>query len=206
LAERSVEPDPDRALVRDLASDDAAVRRRALADLYARHQTRVFNVAYRVLGSHADAQDVAQDVFLHVADRIRSFRGDASLTSWVYRVTVNLSIDRRRREARRAVPRAMGESDGEGEVGSPRPGVAGAPPDPASEAQRAEGERRVRAALERLSPKLRAVVVLRYFENLSYEELAEVLQMSIGTVKSRLNRAHAALERILAPYAGEASR
>jgi RNA polymerase sigma-70 factor (ECF subfamily) len=80
--------------------------------------------------------------------------------------------------------------------------VAGAPPDPAAEAERKESERRVRDALDRLSPKLRAVVALRYFENLSYEDLAEVLQMSIGTVKSRLNRAHAALERALGPYLG----
>ena len=201
MAQRpQTEPDPDRALVRDLASKDAEVRRRALGELYDRHHGRVFNTAYRVLGSFADAQDVTQDVFLHVADRIGSFRGDASLTSWVYRVTVNLSIDRRRRESRRAVPRAMGETDGDRETGSPRPGIAEVPADPSDVAAKEEAERRVRAALARLSPKLRAVVVLRYFENLSYDELADVLDMSIGTVKSRLNRAHAALERALAAY------
>jgi len=188
--------DPDRALVRDLASPDPDVRRRALADLYERHQTRVFNTAYRVLGSTADAQDVTQEVFLHVADRIGSFRGDSSLTSWVYRVTVTLSIDARRRASRR--PAATG-GEGEGTPGGAadaRPGTT-APPDPVAAAERSEAERRVRAALDRLSPKLRAVVVLRYFENLSYEDIADVMQTSIGTVKSRLNRAHTALEALL---------
>ena len=193
-----MDADPDRALVEDLASDDAVVRRRALGALYDRHKDRVFNTAYRVLGSHADAADLTQEVFLQIADRIRGFRGDASLTSWVYRITVNLAIDYRRRRARRPA-RGLSADGGEGdvEVTERRPGTAPPPEDPAAAASRGEEDRRVREALERLSPKLRAVVVLRYFENLSYEELAEVLGTSMGTVKSRLNRAHAALEGIL---------
>ena len=195
--------DPDRALVRALSSDDTAERRRALSELYDRHQQRVYNTAYRVLGSAADAQDVSQEVFLHVADRIRSFRGDSSLTSWVYRVTVNMAIDARRRAKRRAPPRSarVGEEGGDLDGAAARPGLAEPPGDPEEAAARAETERKVHAALDRLSPKLRAVVVLRYFENLSYEDLADVLQTSIGTVKSRLNRAHAALEGILGPLA-----
>jgi RNA polymerase sigma-70 factor, ECF subfamily len=193
--------DPDRELVRDLASGDAAVRRRALGDLFERHQARVYNVAYRVLGSSADAADVAQEVFLQIADRIKSFRGDSSLTSWVYRMTVNLAIDARRRLMRRPSGRIGSGHGDERDVDGQgtRPGVASPPGDPLDVAQTAERERRVHEALDRLSPKLRSIVVLRYFENLSYEELAEVLQTSIGTVKSRLNRAHAALEDLLGP-------
>jgi RNA polymerase sigma-70 factor (ECF subfamily) len=192
--------DPDRELVRDLASGDAAVRRRALGDLFERHQGRVYNVAYRVLGSSSDAADVAQEVFLQIADRIKSFRGDSSLTSWVYRMTVNLAIDARRRSMRRPSGRIGAGAGEEREVETQgRPGVASPPGDPLEVAQAAERERRVHEALDRLSPKLRSIVVLRYFENLSYEELAEVLQASIGTVKSRLNRAHAALEDLLGP-------
>ena len=195
--------DPDRALIRDLSSEDPAVKRRALGDLFERHHARVFNTAYRVLGNASDAQDVSQDVFLHVADRIKSFRGDASLTSWVYRVTVNLAIDARRRASRRpALRTGVGEGEGRDvDSSSTRPGVAEPAADPVAAAQRTEAERRVHQALDRLSPKLRAVVVLRYFENLSYEELAEVLETGIGTVKSRLNRAHAALEGLLGPAA-----
>src|SRR5262245_60719357 len=195
--------DPDRDLVRDLAADDATVRRRALGELFDRHHARVYNTAYRVLGSTADAADVTQEVFLQIADRIKSFRGDASLTSWVYRMTVNLAIDARRRHLRRTSAR-IGPGDGDErdvEAEGSRPGVAAPRADPVDAAHRAERDRRVREALDRLSPKLRAIVVLRYFENLSYEELAEVLQTSIGTVKSRLNRAHAALEDLLGPFA-----
>ncbi len=192
--------DPDRALVRDLASPDPVVRRRALGDLFDRHQTRVYNTAYRVLGSAADAQDLTQEVFLQIADRIKGFRGDSSLTSWVYRMTVNLAIDARRRKLRRPSVGLGASTEGEGDALEPseaRPGVAATPIDPAAAALRTEREAKVRGALDTLSPKLRAVVVLRYFENLSYEDIAEVLQASIGTVKSRLNRAHAALERVL---------
>jgi RNA polymerase sigma-70 factor (ECF subfamily) len=200
VAERT-DPDPDRALVQALASGDSAVRRKALGELFERHHQRVFNTAYRVLGSYADAQDVTQEVFLHVADRIGSFRGDASLTSWVYRVTVNLAIDARRRRARRPALHSS-RTEPESDLGDPRPGVSEPPGEPAVPLLRSEQDARVRDALLRLSPKLRAVVVLRYLEGLSYEELAEVLQLSMGTVKSRLSRAHAALERILGPFVG----
>ena len=195
--------DPDDELVRALSSDDAPTRRRALGDLYERHHGRVFSIAYRVLGSSSDAADVAQEVFLHLADRIRGFRGDSSLTSWVYRVTVNHAIDARRRQARRpARPLSAAPDEAESEPADKRPGTSAPPEDPAEAALRAEREERVRSALDSLSPKLRAVVVLRYFENLSYEDLADVLQTSIGTVKSRLNRAHTALERILGKGSG----
>jgi RNA polymerase sigma-70 factor (ECF subfamily) len=188
--------DPDRALVEALKSPDAEVRRQALSDLYDRHHQRVFHVAYRVLGHAVDAQDVMQEVFLHLADRLRSFRGDASLSSWVYRVTVNRAIDARRRRSRRPTPwGARSDDDGDDAAG---PGKVAAPvPDPGETTEQAERDERVRGALDHLSPKLRAVVILRYFENLSYEELAEVLGVNMGTVKSRLNRAHAALERLL---------
>src|SRR5262245_12707291 len=197
-----MDADPDRALVDELASGDPDERRRALGVLYDRHHDRVFNTAYRVLGSHADAADLTQEVFLQIADRIRGFRGDASLTSWIYRVTVNLAIDWRRRRGRRPAQSLPGEG-GDASLGATetRPRTTAPPEDPADVAVREEQDRRVRRALERLSPKLRAVVVLRYFENLSYEELAEVLQTSIGTIKSRLNRAHAALEGLLGPSA-----
>ncbi len=199
-----MDPDPDRALVAALSSDDPTERRRALSELFERHHRRVFNVAYRVLGSQADAADATQEVFLQVADRIRSFRGDSSLTSWIYRMTVNLAIDARRKRSLRATA-PIGPGDEERpdvERAGTRAGVSSAAVDPSAAAEAAERERRVHRALDTLSPKLRAVVVLRYFENLSYEELAEVLQTSIGTVKSRLNRAHAALEGQLGDFAG----
>ena len=191
--------DPDLDLVRGLSAPDPEARRAALGALYDRHHDRVFRTAYKVLGSAADAADVTQEVFLHLADRIRSFRGDASLTSWIYRITVNTAIDARRRQARRpARSLSGGPADADTEVTDSRPGTSGPPEDPALRSQREEREAQVRAALDRLSPKLRSVAVLRYFENLSYDQLAEVLDTSVGTVKSRLNRALAALDEALA--------
>jgi len=188
--------DPDLELVRELESDDPDRRRRALGQLYERHHRRVFNVAWRVLGDWGLAQDVTQDVFLHLAARISSFRGEAGLTSWIYRITVNKAIDARRRERRRPAWR-MGDAPLEEAVRGPRGDLREEETDRLLD--REDRERRVQAALARLSPKLRAIAVLRYVEGLTYEQLAEVLGCAPGTVKSRLNRAHAALQEALRP-------
>lgn len=152
-------------------------------------------MAWRVLGDWGLAQDVTQDVFLHLAERISTFRGEAGLTSWIYRITVNRAIDARRRERRRPAWR-MGDTPLDEVVrrprGDPQPAV-----EPGGEMDQDDRERRIQGALDRLSPKLRAIVVLRYLEGLTYEQLAEVLGCARGTVKSRLNRAHAALQDVL---------
>jgi RNA polymerase sigma-70 factor (ECF subfamily) len=192
-----MDQDPDLDLVRVLRAGTRAERQAALAGLYDRHGRRVFNVAWRVLGDPAAAEDVAQEIFLGLERSVRSFRSDASFVSWVYRITVNRAIDVQRRDARRPATR-MGEMP----AGLEESGLPGrsAPGDPVGEAERSEVAARVQAALLRLSPKLRAIAVLRYVEGLSYEDLAEVLACSMGTVKSRLSRAHAALAAELGPY------
>jgi RNA polymerase sigma-70 factor (ECF subfamily) len=189
-----MDTDPDLPWVRDLSSEDPERRRAALGALFARHQQGVFNVAWRVLGDWAAAQDVTQEVFLHLADRIASFRGEASLSSWLYRIVVNRAIDARRHETRRPAWRSGSTPP---EAGAARPASVDGPPEVAEPPEDDARAKRVRAALARLSPKLRAIAVLRYVEGLSYESLAEVLNCSMGTVKSRLNRAHAALAREL---------
>ncbi len=194
-----MDQDPDRDLVRTLQSGDADERHEALAALYDRHQRRVFNVALRVLGDRGAAQDVAQDVFMGLERHVRSFRLDASFVSWMYRITVNRAIDHRRREARRPAAK-MGDMP-PGLETSGLPGrVAGG--NPVKAVDRSEAADRVQHALMQLSPKLRAIAVLRYVEGLSYEDLAESLGCSMGTVKSRLNRAHAALQKLLGPFPG----
>jgi RNA polymerase sigma-70 factor (ECF subfamily) len=191
-------PDDDGELIRVLATGDPGERREALGQLFDRHQRRVFNVAWRVLGDRVLAEDVVQEVFTRLPRVAKGFRGDASLTSWLYRVTVNRAIDRRRREARRPA-RRFGDTPIEIE-GSGLPGRA-RPTSPEGEARAHERAERVQAALLTLSPKLRAVAVLRYVEGLSYEELAEAIGCSLGTIKSRLNRAHTALAAALADFA-----
>lgn len=193
--------DPDLELVRDLTAGDAEARRAALGELYVKYNRRVFNVAWRVTGDWNRAQDVTQDVFLSLRDRAGSWRGDASLGSWLYRLAVNRSIDHRRREQRRPAWR-MGDGPLDEEVRRPRGDDATELPD--DRLERAGEEDRVQRALARLSPKLRAVLVLRYLEGLSYEELASVLACSLGTVKSRLNRAHAAFKEAILADGGPA--
>lgn len=189
-----MESDPDRDLVRDLTADEPARQRRALAALYERHAEALVNVAWRVAGDWSAAQDVVQDVFLHLTARIASFRGESSLSSWLYRITVNRAIDRKRHEGRRPAAR-LGAVPDDLLEGARSPW--GAPADASEPVETSPDAVRVRAALAALSPKLRAIAVLRYIEGLSYDQLAEVLDLSLGTVKSRLNRAHAALAKSL---------
>lgn len=191
-----MEPDPDRDLVHALQSGEPDAQHEALGALYDRHQRRVLNVALRVLGDFGAAQDVAQDVFINLPRSVRTFRRDASFVSWIYRITVNRAIDYRRRMARRPaakmgdMPVGLETSGLPGRMGAVQPDVP---------LTRSEAAQRVQLALMHLSPKLRAIAVLRYVEGLSYEQLSEALDCSIGTVKSRLNRAHTALQRELGP-------
>jgi len=144
--------------------------------LFQRYAPRVYRTALRITGDAAEADDATQEVFLRVHDQLHRFEERSSFSTWIYRVTVNLAIDRTRTKARRP-----GSIDG---VDAQAPDSATAP------AERGDLERAVIAALSGLSEKLRTALVLRYLEDLSYEEIADVLECSIGTVKSRLARAH----------------
>ena len=186
--------DPDMAFLDRLRTGDGDEQQAALSELYKRHRDRVFNVAYRVLGDWNEAHDVVQDVFIKLPRSVRSFRGDARFKSWIYRLAVNRSIDAHRKRARRASP---GLEESASAATEERALTSPPPPQPEMPVRDQERNARVQAALRRLSPKLRAAAVLRYIEGLSYEELSEALDASMGTVKSRLNRAHAALSRIL---------
>ena len=191
-----MEADPDRALVAALQGDDEEARERALGELFDAHYERVVLVAYRVTRGWSDAEDVAQEVFLGVAKGLQGFRGTASLRSWLYRVTVNRAIDHLRRRGRRPAVRLPSADLAQ----QPREEFGASPTSSQDPMERAASEDKaaaVRAALGALSPKLRAVLVLRYFEGLSYEELAEVLDCSMGTVKSRLFRAHSTFSEVL---------
>lgn len=184
---------PDAALIdacRDIESDDFEA---AFAELYRRYRDRVYSIGYRMTGNAVDAMDVVQDSFRVLFQKIGSFRADSKFTTWLYRLVVNCSIDHKRRESTRTqrVSASLSLVDPTNEPVDPTD-------DPVACANSHELEQHVHAALGRLTPKLRAVLVLRYLEGLSYEELADTLQVQLGTIKSRLARAHVALERVLA--------
>ena len=159
--------------------------REAMGALFEACAPRIHSVAlHHFGGDHARADDVTQNVFLKLFTRLPQFRGEAELTTWLYRVAVNECLD-----VRRGLRGWLG-LDAAAETRSRHR------QDTALEGVELEGH--VRVALAALPPKLRIAVLLRHFEGLSYEQMAEALGCSAGTVASRLHRGHAALARDLA--------
>jgi RNA polymerase sigma-70 factor (ECF subfamily) len=151
---------------------------RALYDLY---KDRVYSVAlYFLHGDPASASDVTQQVFLKLMTSMSQFRGDAEFSTWLYRLVVNACMDAgRRRKSDTLVSRQTHEIDALAGPGSQEEDYA-----------RSQMAATVRAAVSELPPKFRIAVLLRYFEDLSYEQMAKALHCSIGTVASRLSRGH----------------
>jgi len=155
--------------------------------LFETHKDRVYSIALRYSGDTAEAMDIAQETFLKLLSSIQDFRGDSSFESWLYRIVVNRCLDHQRR-GRKLMPFIEDMLD--------------AAENALSKLLRAEVENDVQAIVGKLPPEQRIVVVLRYTEGLSYEEIAAILNCSKGTVASRLNRAHSVLERRLSHLRG----
>ena len=162
--------------------------RDAFHALFEQYRNKVYSIALRFAGDEATAMDIAQDTFVKLFSCIRDFRGDSSFDTWIYRLVVNSCMDHRRRSWRQ-MPLADRFQQ-----------TLRVPGDSLTELLRTERGGQVRAAVERLSPDLRIAIVLRYTEGLSYEQIAEVLGCSLGTVASRLNRAHKRLEQRLSRF------
>ena len=156
----------------------------AFEELVTMYQHRVFGVALRMLGSAAEAQDAAQEAFLRAHRGLAGFRGDAKLSTWLYAITSRLCLNRLASGERRLVRR--------GEETLLRLADEGRQPDAALE--RSELEAALHRAIAELPEERRIVVVLRDLEGLSYEEIAKVLDLELGTVRSRLHRARADLK------------
>lgn len=181
--------DPDLDVV--LLAQRRSTRSAAMGILYERFRERIYNVALRIVLDREEARDVLHDVIVLLFRKIRRFKAKAAFASWVYRITVNMSLDHVRRRRRAPKPASDPEildreqtADG---LTLPERGLA-----------RRDLQGHVQQALGRLSERLRIVVVLRYLEGLAYADIAEILGCSVGTVKSRLNRAHSALRGELA--------
>jgi len=159
--------------------------RDAFRTLFETYKDKVYSIALRFCGDESQAMDIAQDTFLKLFSSLQSFRGDSAFSTWVYRLVVNCCLDHKRRSWR-LIP-----------IADELIAVLRAPGDSLKSVLHMEMRERVRSAVETLTPDMRMVVVLRYTEGLSYEEIAEVMGCSVGTVASRLNRAHKALERKL---------
>lgn len=185
--------DPDAELIAACLQPDSDGFEQAFEALFAKYRERAYAIAFRITGSAVDALDVVQDSFALVFRKLEGFRGGSLFSTWLFRIVVNCSIDHRRRVGPRPGTAAALPADadsGGGEMVDPNP-------DPREQAATRELGDHVQAAISLLSPKLRVVLALRYLEDMSYEELAATLGLSLGTVKSRLARAHLALEKVV---------
>ncbi|RMH04882.1 MAG: sigma-70 family RNA polymerase sigma factor [Planctomycetota bacterium] len=190
--------DSDQELVRRCQQASGAAFEAAYRELYDLYSSRIYTICLRVTGNEEDALDAAQETLVTLARRIRDFAFRSRFSSWVFRIAVNAAIDVRRRRlaGQRGSVRtvlASGEAD-------PLADAAADPDrsDPLLDLEGRESVEMVRRALASINPRFSSLLALRYMEGLSYEEIAEVLECSLGTVKSRLNRAHAALREHLA--------
>jgi len=177
--------DDDAALVFRAQAGD----RDALDQLLRRHYDQLYAVCRRLTGDDTDAADAAQEALLSVVRGLARFDGRSRFSTWAYRVAVNASFDELRRRRRRPTPTPDLARASRGE-----PACTGSAGDPDRVAERID----VDAALSRLAPDFRAAVVLRDLCDLDYAEIAEVLDLPPGTVRSRIARGRAALARLLA--------
>ena len=172
-----------------------AGRTDAFEVLVKRYQERLYPTILRLIGSAEDAEDVLQDTFLRAFEKLDQFQGDSSFYTWIYRIAVNLALSghRRRRirsslRLRHRPPISRGTDPADESPDS----------DPAAPLERAERERIVQDALSSLSPEHRAIVVLKDFDGHRYEEIGAILNIPVGTVRSRLHRARCELSRSFA--------
>src|SRR6201997_2371373 len=190
------------AIVAELKAGSEA----AYAWLIGEFQQPVYGLVYRVVNDPADAADTTQDVFLKVFRGMKHFHGESSLKTWIYRIALHEAANRRRWWFRHKAKETSIEP-AESEMPSAEHELQLALADPADSpfenVAHHEVQQRVEAELRKVPEPYRTALILRDLEEMSYEEIAEVLQVSLGTVKSRLTRGRDALRQRLAPYVRE---
>lgn len=171
----------------------------AFAEIFLRYRNQVYSLAYRMTGSPTDAEDLCQEVFIVAMRKIGTFQGRSSFSTWLYRVTVNRSKDHLRKKKRslellRADEDAPGPEEMEDRSATARDG------EPESRAMAGEAQRLVQDALMELPVSLRTPLVLHEIEGYQYEQIASMLLLPVGTIKSRIFRARMKLAEILEPH------
>ena len=184
----------DSALIEKCRAGDVA----AFEPLVEKYRQRVWRLAYNVLRDREEAWDVAQEAFIKAYQALPSFRGQSAFYTWLYRIAMNVAADRAR--SRAAQGRAFGtervpEEDWERVITDPNPAEAS----PADTAVRHEERRKIMQALDQLSEDHRRIIMLGDLEGLSYREIAETLEIPMGTVMSRLHNARKRLRDVLGP-------
>jgi RNA polymerase sigma-70 factor (ECF subfamily) len=185
---------------RDLIERLAAGDKQAFRELVEAYKKKVYYLAFDLVGNQSDAEDISQDVFLKAYRSFGTFKRDARLGAWLYRITYNTAIDhlRRRGISAEAVDEAVLEANLD-RVAREMPAPA---MDPARTAESELLQRRIACALEKVSPQEKAVFLLRHYEDLMLKDIAEALGLSLGSVKSYLFRAVKKLQRELGAGGG----
>ncbi|MGB8658342.1 MAG: sigma-70 family RNA polymerase sigma factor [Candidatus Zixiibacteriota bacterium] len=179
--------------------DDELIRKAQGNDLYAfdllvrRYQKKIYYLAYRMVKDHDAADDIAQETFIHAYSAIRSFEIGHSFYTWLYRICMNLSINLLKRQKLVISESQFGEQPSPLEKEAQKT-------DPSDHLASKELELKIERALNSLPPKYKAVLILRIYEDSSYEEIAHVLNISVGTVMSRLFRAREKMQDMLREY------
>ena len=165
----------------------------AFGELVLKYQDRLFGTLVHMLGSMHDARDVAQEAFLSAYEKLGTFRQESSFYSWLFRIAYNAAASNRRRirPGKRSLDEQKSLIGAEPSDGSPAS-------DPASRLVSEEHQQQVRLALDALGPEYRDAIILKEIEGLRYEEIADLLDCPIGTVRSRIHRARQLLREKLA--------
>ena len=178
----------DQRLVQRVRSGDFS----AMDELVQRHYRPVFNLAFRLSGNYDDAQDIVSEAFIRVHNALPNFRGDAHFTTWLYRIVKNVFLDERKKQRIRTHSSLEEMVDLEDSAVSRQ--VEDPGPGPQWMVERGERADTIQRAVQTLPEAQRVMIALYHFHHRSYEEIAEVMGLPIGTVKSRLNRARLALK------------
>src|SRR5580704_13434378 len=171
--------------------------RQAFDTLIRAYEKRVYNLAYRLCGHYDEANDISVDAFMRVYQALKLFRGDANFSTWLFRIVTNVYLDRRKRS--RNKQHLSLEEYIELEENSVARQIEDPAPTPGMAAEEHERHDILQRAIAALPDYQRAMIVLYHTEGLAYDEIAEVLNLPIGTVKSRLNRARLTLREKLEP-------
>jgi len=179
----------DEMLIRRAQGGD----RSAFDVLVSRHEVRAYQYAFRLTRNMEEASDVVADAFIRVLNAIGTFKGQSSFSTWLYRILTNCFLDCRKK-AKPTSPLEVASQTGDGEIERQ---IEDPSPTPHDESERIEREERVERAVNRLPEYQRAMIVMYHVDMLTYEEIAASLDLPIGTVKSRLNRARLSLRDYL---------
>jgi len=180
----------DLLLIKRFSNGDTS----AFGELVLKYQDKIYNLCRHMLGNPQDAEDAAQEVFLKAFQALPRFQPEASLYTWLYRIATNTCIDFKRKPVWESLFGGPGEED---RLIHDRASDA---PSPEKLHQSRQTGEALQEGLGKLSPKLRAIIILKELEELSYEEIAETLDISMGTVKSRIARAREDLQKIMKKF------